>query len=113
LPPPLPSSHFSTRTFSTQLFERYQRSEKALVLPLMQKARGQGLSTRRVKLEGQADPVRIFPNGKSAWRHARGALCAEKHEEWSTGRRYLSGGPRSTDGKPISASLKPNANRFR
>jgi len=32
--------------------------------------------------------VRIFPNKKSVWRPV-GALCAEKHEEWSTGRRYL------------------------
>jgi transposase-like protein len=32
--------------------------------------------------------VRIFPNKKSVWRLV-GALCAEKHEEWSTGRRYL------------------------
>ena len=32
--------------------------------------------------------VRIFPNERSAWRLI-GALCAEQHEEWSTGRRYL------------------------
>jgi transposase-like protein len=35
-------------TFQTQLFERYQRSEKALVLSLMQEAH-EGVSTRRVK----------------------------------------------------------------
>lgn len=35
-------------TFSTQLFERYQRSEKALVLALMEMV-VQGVSTRRVK----------------------------------------------------------------
>lgn len=35
-------------TFSTQLFDRYQRSEKALVLALMQMV-VQGVSTRRVK----------------------------------------------------------------
>ena len=35
-------------TFQTQLFERYQRSEKALVLALMQMV-VQGVSTRRVK----------------------------------------------------------------
>ena len=35
-------------TFSTELFERYQRSEKALVLALMQMV-VQGVSTRRVK----------------------------------------------------------------
>jgi hypothetical protein len=33
-------------------------------------------------------PIRIFPNERSVWRLI-GALCAEKHEEWSTGRRYL------------------------
>ena len=32
--------------------------------------------------------IRIFPNETSAWRLV-GALLAEKHEEWSTGRRYL------------------------
>jgi putative transposase len=32
--------------------------------------------------------IRIFPNVDSAHRLV-GALCAETHEEWSTGRRYL------------------------
>jgi len=32
--------------------------------------------------------IRIFPNMESAYRLV-GALCAETHEEWSTGRRYL------------------------
>jgi transposase-like protein len=32
--------------------------------------------------------IRIFPNEESAYRLI-GALCAERHEEWSTGRRYL------------------------
>ena len=32
--------------------------------------------------------IRIFPNMSSAYRLV-GALCAETHEEWSTGRRYL------------------------
>ena len=32
--------------------------------------------------------VRIFPNQHSAWRLI-GALSAEQHEEWSTGRKYL------------------------
>lgn len=32
--------------------------------------------------------IRIFPNMDSAWRLI-GALLAEYHEEWSTGRRYL------------------------
>jgi transposase-like protein len=32
--------------------------------------------------------IRIFPNEESAWRLV-GAYLAERHEEWSTGRRYL------------------------
>jgi len=32
--------------------------------------------------------VRIFPNMQAAWRLIR-ALCAEQHEEWAHGRRYL------------------------
>jgi transposase-like protein len=32
--------------------------------------------------------IRIFPNTGSVERLV-GALCAETHEEWSTGRRYL------------------------
>ena len=35
--------------------------------------------------------IRIFPNMDSAWRLI-GAVLAEKHEEWSTGRRYLNPG---------------------
>ena len=33
--------------------------------------------------------IRIFPNERSAWR-LLGALLAEQHEVWSTGRRWLS-----------------------
>ena len=32
--------------------------------------------------------VRIFPNDESAWR-LLGAYRAERHEEWSTKRRYV------------------------
>jgi transposase-like protein len=32
--------------------------------------------------------IRIFPNMDSTWRLI-GAVLAEKHEEWSTGRKYL------------------------
>jgi transposase-like protein len=35
--------------------------------------------------------IRIFPSKDSAWRLV-GALLAEKHEEWSTSRRYLTMG---------------------
>ena len=36
-------------TFSTRLFSRYQKSEKALVLALMEKMYVEGVSTRKVK----------------------------------------------------------------
>ena len=32
--------------------------------------------------------IRIFPNDDSAWRFI-GAFLAERHEEWSTRRKYL------------------------
>ena len=32
--------------------------------------------------------IRIFPNLQSSWRLI-GALCAEQHETWATGRRYF------------------------
>jgi len=32
--------------------------------------------------------IRIFPNRQSCWRLI-GALCAEQHETWATGRRYF------------------------
>jgi transposase-like protein len=32
--------------------------------------------------------IRIFPNMDSCWRLI-GALCAEQHETWSTGRKYF------------------------
>ena len=40
------------------------------------------------KIRRREKVIRIFPNKSSAWRLV-GALLAEKHEEWSTGRRYL------------------------
>jgi len=45
--------------------------------------------------------IRIFPNEESAWRLI-GAYLAERHEEWSTGRRYFTmeefeAGKRSSD----------------
>jgi transposase-like protein len=35
--------------------------------------------------------IRLVPNESSAWRPI-GALLTKKHEEWSTGRRYLKTG---------------------
>ena len=40
------------------------------------------------KVRRREKVIRIFPNRGSAWRLV-GALLAETHEEWSTGRRYL------------------------
>ena len=40
------------------------------------------------EIRGREKVIRIFPNTDSAYRLV-GALCAETHEEWSTGRRYL------------------------
>jgi putative transposase len=56
-------------TFSTQLFARYQRSEKALLLAHMEMY-VEGVSTRKV-------------------REITEALCVEQSEEWISGRRYL------------------------
>jgi hypothetical protein len=39
----------SEGTFSTRLFSRYQRNEKALVLALMEMCTSRGVSTRKVK----------------------------------------------------------------
>ena len=59
--------------------------------------------------------IRIFPNMDSAYRLV-GALCAETHEEWSTGRRYLNLGgyfqwradPAVEDSSDEEASLNGN-----
>ena len=42
--------------------------------------------------------IRIFPNKASAWRLV-GALLAEKHEEWSTGKRCWTMETSSMDGE--------------
>jgi len=65
---------------------------------------------RRVKV------IRIFPDLASAERLI-GALCAETHEEWSTGRRYLimdafaewkqAHAPEPTSSEPSEPSSKP------
>jgi transposase-like protein len=41
-----------------------------------------------VEVHRREKAIRIFPNIDSAWRLI-GAVLAEKHEEWSTGRKYL------------------------
>ena len=47
--------------------------------------------------------IRIFPNMNSAERLV-GAICAETHEEWSTGRRYLNMDEYFA-GKPLSKRI--------
>lgn len=58
--------------------EKYRKRLKStnMLERLIQEAR------RREKV------IRIFPNGRSAWR-LLGALLSEPHETWSSGRRWL------------------------
>lgn len=61
-------------------------------LALPEKYRGRLRTTNMVErliqeIRRREKVIRIFPNQASAWRLV-GALLAEKHEEWSTGRRY-------------------------
>jgi transposase-like protein len=56
--------------FSTELFERYQRSEKALVAALAEMY-VQGVSTRKVK----AITARLAPGRRPRWSVRSGALC--------------------------------------
>jgi transposase-like protein len=89
--------------FSTELFERYQRSERALVAALAEMY-VQGVSTRKVKaiteelcghsfsassiIRRRTHVVRLFPNGGSCLRLVR-ALAVETHENWLEQHRYL------------------------
>ena len=61
--------------FSTELFERYQRSERALVAALAEMY-VQGVSTRRVK--AITEELRLVR-----------ALAVETHENWLEQHRYL------------------------
>jgi len=67
--------------------------EATAVLALPEKYRKRLRTTNMLErfiqeIRRREKPVRIFPNMDSAYRLV-GALCAETHEEWSTGRRYL------------------------
>jgi transposase-like protein len=46
------------------------------------------LSAHVEEIHRREKVIRIFPNEEAAYRLI-GALCAERHQEWSTGRRYL------------------------
>lgn len=66
--------------------------EATAVLALPEKYRERLRTTNMVErliqeIRRREKVIRIFPNQASAWRLV-GALLAEKHEEWSTGRRY-------------------------
>ena len=67
--------------------------EATAVLALPEKYRKRLRTTNMLErfiqeIRRREKPIRIFPNMDSAhW--LVGALCAETHEEWSTGRRYL------------------------
>jgi transposase-like protein len=71
-------------TFSTRLFSRYQRNEKALMLALMEMY-VEGVSTRKVKDVTEELCGTSF--SKSLVSSLAGSLDAEL--EWLTGRRYL------------------------
>lgn len=83
-------------TFSTQLFARYQRNEKALVLALTEMYL-EGVSTRKVRDFTEALCDTTF--SKSLVSELAGqldaelelvtVLCVEQSEEWLSGRRYL------------------------
>ena len=67
--------------------------EATAVLALPEKYRKRLRTTNMVErfiqeIRRREKVIRIFPNMESAYRLV-GALCAETHEEWSTGRRYL------------------------
>jgi transposase-like protein len=69
----------------------YEDATAVLVLP--QKYRRRLRTTNMVErfieeIRRRERVIRIFPNSQSAWRLI-GALAAEQHEAWSTGRRYL------------------------
>ena len=66
--------------FSPELFARFQRSEQALILALMEMVLEEVRRRERV--------IRIFPNVESAKR-LLGALLMEKDEAWSTDRQYF------------------------
>jgi transposase-like protein len=87
--------------FHTQLFERYQRSEKALLLTLPEMYL-KGVPTRKVseiaetlcetgfngEINRRTQVVRIFPNEAACLRLVA-ALAMEQSEEWLAGARYL------------------------
>ena len=66
--------------FSPELSTRFQRSEQALILALMEMVLEEVRRRERV--------IRIFPNIESAKR-LLGALLMEKDEAWSTSRQYF------------------------
>ena len=66
--------------FSPELFARFQRSEQALILALMEIVLEEVRRRERV--------IRIFPNVESAKR-LLGSLLMEKDEAWSTDQQYF------------------------
>ena len=73
------------------LSDGWEEATAVLALPLKyrRRLRTSNMIERFIEeIRRREKVVRIFPNQRSVWRLV-GALCAETHEEWSTGRRYL------------------------
>ena len=73
------------------LEEGFEDATAALALPMKyrRRLRTTNMVERFIEeIRRREKVVRIFPNMQAAYRLI-GALCAEQHEEWAHGRRYL------------------------
>jgi Transposase, Mutator family len=87
--------------FSTELFERYQRSEKALVAALAEMY-VQGVSTRKVK----AITARLAPSADLGGRRGAARCAATASRQRGSARSTL-GSTRSWHGLRAAASTRP------
>jgi transposase-like protein len=82
---------FEVRRYVSRSEEDLEEVTAVLALPgkYRRRLRTTNMLERLIEeLRRREKVIRIFPNIDSAWRLI-GALLAEYHEEWSTGRRYL------------------------
>lgn len=87
------SAHFEGRARKAMRTLETGYEDATAVLALPAKYRRRLRTTNMVErfieeIRRRERVIRIFPNNRSAWRLI-GALSAEQHEAWSTGRRYL------------------------